>query len=93
MVCQTVKVGVNCLFMKKGGCSFNGGKCYPIVDTCEGCSKIEEYPLGKYCKSCGDPESKWLSGRCNFATHVKIENGVKKNKLNPLKASKRSISG
>lgn len=92
LLCQTVKVDTNCLFMKKKGCSFNGGKCYPIVDSCDGCDRIEEYPSGKYCGYCGDPGSKWLGGRCNFATHVKRENGVKKDKLNPLKASKRGLS-
>lgn len=92
MVCQTVKVGANCVFMGKKGCSFNGGKCYPIADSCEGCDRIEEYPSGKYCRSYADPVSKWSNGKCNFATHIKRENGITKNKLNPLKASKRSLS-
>ncbi|MDY7031256.1 MAG: PxxKW family cysteine-rich protein [Thermodesulfobacteriota bacterium] len=92
MICQTVKVGVDCVFMKKKGCSFNGGKCDPIVDSCEGCDRIEEYPSGRFCRSCGSPVSKWSKGKCNFATHIKRENGVKQNKLNPLKASKRNLS-
>jgi len=92
MVCQTAKVGVNCMFMKKAGCSFKGGKCYNIIDSCEGCDRIEEHPSGRYCKSYADPISKWSNGKCNFATHTIIENSVTKTKLNPLKASKRSIS-
>ena len=92
MVCETVKQGANCLFMKKAGCSFNGGRCHPVVETCQGCDKIEDYPSGGYCKSFADPASKWSNGKCNFATHVKRENGLSKNKLNPLKASKRRLS-
>ena len=92
MICQAVKLGVDCTFMKKSGCSFNGGKCYPIVDECEGCDRIEEYALGRYCRSCGDPKSKWSNGKCNFATHIKKDDALKKAKINPLKASKRSMS-
>lgn len=91
MICKSVKEGANCIFMKKKGCSFNGGRCYPIVDSCDGCDMAEEYPTGIYCKSCAEPASKWSTGTCNLATHVKKENGITKNKLNPLKASKRSM--
>ena len=92
MVCQTVKVGVNCVFLKKGGCSFNGGKCYPIVDSCEGCDRIQDYTSGKFCRSCADPANKWGVGDCNFATHIKKETTVAQKMINPLKASKRSTS-
>ena len=94
MVCQSVKAGVNCIFMKKRGCSFNGGKCYTVVDLCEGCDRIETFPSGRYCKSWADPNTKWVNGTCNSAshTHIKKENGTAKNKLNPLKASKRNMS-
>ena len=92
MICQSVKVGVDCIFMKKIGCSFNGGTCYPVVDSCEGCDRIEVYTSGRYCKSCADPAGKWSFGDCNFATHIRKEKATVHNRLNPLKASKRGVS-
>ena len=90
MVCATVKQGVDCFFMSKGGCQFNGGHCHPIVEQCEGCQRIQEFPTGKYCTSFPDPSVKWRSGICSMATHVKASNGNQGNgKINPLKASKR----
>jgi hypothetical protein len=89
MVCQTVKAGVNCIFMTKKGCSFNGGTCHTISDKCEGCDKIIETPTGKYCMMYPEPSAKWSVSGCPSATHIK--NGVqeKTQKINPLKASKR----
>ena len=46
MVCQTVKVGAECIFMKKTGCSYNGGRCYPIVESCKGCDRVATYEVG-----------------------------------------------
>ncbi len=88
MVCTSTKEGVECAFMSKKGCQFNGGTCHPIVEQCEGCQKIHEFPTGKYCLAFPDPASKWRKGVCNMATHVKTE-GKKAGKINPLKASKR----
>jgi len=51
MQCQTIKPGFECMFMKKTGCSYNGGQCYPIVENCEGCARVTEFPTGKYCSS------------------------------------------
>jgi hypothetical protein len=31
MQCQTLKPGVECLFMKKTGCGYNGARCYTVV--------------------------------------------------------------
>jgi hypothetical protein len=90
MVCQTVKVGAECVFMSKGGCSYNGGKCYPIIDSCTGCDRVMEYPTGLYCKAYSEPALKWVQRSCTLATHVKRDNGtLEKKKINPLKASKR----
>ena len=36
MICVTLKQGVECLFMKKNGCSYSEGKCYTVVENCEG---------------------------------------------------------
>jgi hypothetical protein len=74
--------------MGKAGCSFSGGRCQPVIEQCEGCAQINEYPEGRFCATFGNPEAKWTLGRCNFATHIKDEKQVEK-KVNPLKASKR----
>lgn len=89
MVCTTVKEGLECIFMTKKGCSFNGGSCHPTVEECNGCSRASEFYSGWYCTACPDPLVKWKNGDCNFATHITKENQVKSTKINPLKASKR----
>ncbi len=89
MDCVTVKPGVECTFMKKSGCSFNGGACHQVIDSCMGCERVVDLESGSYCKSFPDPESKWKRGACNFATHVKTTAEAAQ-KINPLKASKRS---
>jgi hypothetical protein len=92
MICQTTKKGDECFFMGKQGCGYNGGTCQTIVEQCEGCEKIREYPTGKYCIAYPNPALKWKNGTCNFATHIKRE--VKKDKvINALKASKRKATG
>lgn len=89
MVCQTVKNGVECVFMTKKGCSFNGGTCHTVVDKCEGCGRIIECSTGNYCMIYPDPSAKWAIGNCPSATHVKNDPKEKSQKINPLKASKR----
>ena len=92
MVCTSVKEGLECYFMSKEGCGFNGGTCHLVVEQCEGCQKVKEFPTGNYCLVFPDPVVKWRLGKCNMATHLKEDNGNKGNgKLNPLKASKRKI--
>jgi hypothetical protein len=88
MLCETIKEGVDCFFMKKDGCQFSGGACHQIIDVCIGCNRIQEYPTGKYCNSFPEPTVKWKNGNCNMATHIKVEAKVEQ-KINPLKASKR----
>ena len=39
MHCESIKPGVDCTFMTKKGCSFNGGKCRTVVESCEGCDR------------------------------------------------------
>ena len=89
MVCTTVKQGVECFFMKKNGCQFNGGTCHPIVEQCIGCQKVIEGPTEKDCMNFPDPTVKWKMGNCSMATHVKAATVEKVQKINPLKASKR----
>ncbi len=91
MICETIKAGMECAFMTPKGCGYNGGKCYPIVEQCEGCQRVVELDSGKYCLSYPNPAIKWKTGYCNFATHVKFETyRQQQEKLNPLKASKRA---
>ncbi|MDY6822697.1 MAG: PxxKW family cysteine-rich protein [Thermodesulfobacteriota bacterium] len=87
--CTTVKENVECPFMADSGCSFEGGVCKPVVEACDGCSRVAEYPAGWYCTAAPDPAAKWKHGRCNLATHVVDESVGAKEKINPLKASKR----
>jgi hypothetical protein len=90
MQCATVKVGVECVFMTKNGCSYKGGSCQQAIEACEGCARTIEFSSGWYCAACPEPSIKWKNGRCNLATHVKGEVKTEKVKVNPLKASKRS---
>lgn len=90
MQCQTVKKGVECIFMKKSGCSYNGGSCYTVVENCEGCTRILEVESGRYCSSFPYPAQKWQTSMCAMATHMKKVQKTEEQKLNPLKASKRS---
>ena len=87
MECITIKPGMNCVFMKKTGCSFNGGACHPIVENCVGCGYVMENAQGNYCQLYADPATKWVFGRCNFATHVKGEVQPSAQRLNPLDVS------
>ncbi|MFO7752843.1 MAG: PxxKW family cysteine-rich protein [Desulfobacteraceae bacterium] len=89
MICATVKEGEECVFMASGGCSFNGGSCRPVVEACDGCSRVKEYADGRYCTASPDPAVKWKNGNCNMATHLKFEAAGKTQKVNPIKASKR----
>lgn len=89
MICTTVREGDECVFMTSKGCSFNEGACLPIVETCSGCQRARQYETGMYCIAAPDPSLKWKNGICNMATHVKVAEAAKKQKLNPIKASKR----
>lgn len=89
MQCQTIKPGIECIFMEKVGCKFNGGKCYPATEKCFGCSRIIEYAGDKYCTTYANPPYKWQSGKCNLASHIVKEVKAEVKKTNPLKASKR----
>ncbi len=94
MRCETVKPGLECTFMTKKGCSFNGGRCHQIVENCEGCERILTFEDNRYCASFPDPAVKWRRGSCNLATHVKVQKpaAAETAKINPLKASKRSAA-
>jgi hypothetical protein len=93
MICTTIREGVDCGFMSQTGCSFNGGQCHDIVEQCEGCKFIAEFPSGKFCVVVPDPASKWSLGACNLASHLDRKKVVAEHKVNPLKASKRSQKG
>jgi hypothetical protein len=90
MQCQTLKPGVECLFMKKTGCGYNGARCYTVVENCEGCTRVMEVEAGKFCMSFPYPAQKWQSAGCSMATHAKKAIKPEQQKINPLKASKRN---
>lgn len=72
---------------------YSSGLFNPISEKCEGCDRVIEVSSTKYCQTYVSPEAKWKLGLCNFATHVKTEIAASKTKVNPLKASKRAMSG
>ena len=90
MICTTVRNGVDCTFMTKKGCSYNGGACHEIVEQCKGCNRIIEFDSASYCGTVPEPSLKWKHGICNLATHVKMAATTTQAKLNPIKASKRA---
>ena len=93
MRCQTVKKEKECLFWSKKGCLQEARECSQIVEKCEGCARVEEWPTGKYCHVYPIPSLQWAMGICNMATHIKIEAQETQKMLNPLKASKRASKG
>lgn len=90
MICTTIKQGTECPFMTAQGCSYNGGICHQIVEQCEGCNRGAQFSTGWYCTACPEPSAKWKNGNCNLASHVSMVSSTTKNKINPLKASKRA---
>jgi hypothetical protein len=91
MQCQTVKQDKECFFWGADGCTFAGGQCRPVVEKCEGCSRVEEWPRGRFCQSYPAPDKHWSIGLCSMATHIKVEEEKTQKMLNPLKASKRKV--
>ena len=101
MLCTTVRKSskeikgseCECAFMTKKGCSYNGGSCRQIIEKCNGCNRVIEYEANWYCTVAPDPSLKWRTGNCNLATHIVEETaGKDSKKINPLKASKRSMT-
>jgi len=78
--------------MTAKGCGYKGGICQQIVEQCNGCGRQGQYGSGWYCTACPEPLSKWRNGICNLATHVSasVPAPETKQKINPLKASKRA---
>lgn len=76
----------------ENGVEVNGILCHTVIDKCEGCERIREFEGANFCSAYPLPERKWAVGRCNFATHVK-ETQAAGAKVNPLKASKRTVKG
>ncbi len=78
--------------MTAKGCGYKGGLCHQIVEQCSGCNRPGQYSSGWYCTACPEPSTKWRTGICNLATHVSAPTASAdtKQKVNPLKASKRA---
>lgn len=74
------------------GVVVNGFILSPCVEQCNGCDRVREFEAQQFCSSYPNPDRKWAGGRCNFATHVKVES-AQAAKVNPLKASKRAAKG
>ncbi|MBF0100380.1 MAG: PxxKW family cysteine-rich protein [Desulfobacterales bacterium] len=89
MICTTIRKNTECTFMSSHGCNYVDGFCHPIQEKCDGCRRVLEYETGRYCQTCPDPKMKWTSGHCNLATHVSNVQAEVKQKVNPLKQSKR----
>lgn len=90
MICETIRKGSECAFMTPKGCNYNGGACHEIVESCNGCNRTAEMSSGWYCSTCPEPALKWKHGQCNMATHIAAA-VTDKQKINPLKASKRGM--
>ncbi|MBT8338760.1 MAG: hypothetical protein HKP58_19660 [Desulfatitalea sp.] len=89
MICQTIRKGSECALMTTTGCSYKGGLCHEIIESCQGCNRAAQIESGWYCSACPEPSIKWKNGNCNLATHVVSQTAASKAKINPLKASKR----
>ncbi len=92
MQCVTLKKGVECAFMTRKGCNFNGGRCHSVVESCQGCSRAASFEEGTFCTVAPNPAVKWARGSCNFATHLERKAVEQAQKINPLKASKRAAA-
>jgi len=80
--------------MTDAGLSYKGVIMEPIAEKCEGCERVVPFEDNKFCPTYAQPSRKWLTGVCNFATHVRAEvDKAGKVKVNPLKASKRAARG
>ncbi len=93
MQCVSLKKGVECAFMTRKGCNFNGGQCHTVVESCTGCSRAASFEEGMFCTVVPNPANKWSKGSCNFATHVERKKAEETRTINPLKASKRASKG
>ena len=76
--------------MKTSSAAKLDGSFQPVIDKCEGCSRIMETENGKICDAYMNPAAKWRLGFCNLATHAKPEVKIVKIRVNPLKAAKRA---
>lgn len=92
MQCVTVRNGAECVFMTAKGCSFDGGRCLPVVEQCQGCARTQTRADGVFCNIAPNPAAKWNRGTCNLATHVERAKVEAAQKINPLKASKRAAA-
>ena len=70
--------------------NYSDGGFQPVIEKCDGCSRIVEQDGNKFCTSFLNPTAKWKIGICNFATHAKPEINITKVRINPLKAAKRA---
>lgn len=70
--------------------NYGDGGFQPVIEKCDGCSRIIEQDGKQFCTSFLNPAAKWKLGICNFATHAKPEITTTAIRINPLKAAKRA---
>jgi len=52
----------------------------PIIDKCEGCSRIENIDGGQYCKAYINPTEKWKLGDCPLCSTIRKMEGNQQEK-------------
>ena len=76
-----------CILLTKKVVVKEKGQETPVTMEKGPCSRIAD---DKTCCAYFNPSEKWKLGNCGLATHLFQEEEVKKFKLNPIKASKKS---
>jgi len=56
---QFLKEEIDCVFMTRQGCNYNGGHCDPVVQACEVCGHIKEVDEEYCCVTSANPSAKW----------------------------------
>jgi len=51
--------------------------CFTDREQCEGCQRIMEVAIGRYCTKLSESMIKWKTDHCNSATHAKAETAAK----------------
>ncbi len=86
------EVDITKIIAAAGEKTFSGAPAYLVVEKCVGCHNVLEHDGKSYCKCYKDPAAKWMFGQCNLGTHV-VRKAEETKKVNPLKASKKAMSG
>lgn len=97
--CTIIKEGQKCPLMGKGGCTFPGGECLPVVEACGGCQKAKKHPNGtrpneEFCDTWPKPAVRWGVGRiCRNSDRIVQKVEKKKQKTMTQKESMKIAKG